>query len=170
MEPSSFCGDLCSATRLWPHSSLGTPERSLFALSACQYRRCCGWRLTVGPQSVAGSKPCTFLQAQLFEQVRELILSGVLKGGVALPPTWCSSKRPADVAEEQVAEPVLCFAAAAVIARANGNPIKLVYVYSCAEWTALVAPAASSMRSRGDLKGKRIAAARDGIFRIISSH
>ncbi len=38
---------------------------------------------------------------------------------------------------------------AALLARANGNPIKIVYVYSKPEWTALVTrPTAASRRSR----------------------
>lgn len=49
---------------------------------------------------------------------------------------------------------------AALIARANGNPVKLVYVYSRPEWTALVVPAGSPAKGPADLKGKRIAAAR----------
>ena len=47
---------------------------------------------------------------------------------------------------------------AALMARANGIPIKTVYVYSKPEWTALVAPKNSSIRSIEDLKDKSIAA------------
>jgi sulfonate transport system substrate-binding protein len=47
---------------------------------------------------------------------------------------------------------------AAVLARANGNPIKTVFVYSRPEWTALAVPKDSPIRSVADLKGKRIAA------------
>jgi sulfonate transport system substrate-binding protein len=47
---------------------------------------------------------------------------------------------------------------AAVLARANGNPIRTVYVYSQPEWTALVVPKDSPIKSVADLKGKRIAA------------
>jgi sulfonate transport system substrate-binding protein len=50
--------------------------------------------------------------------------------------------------------------AAALIGRANGNPIKAVYVYSKPEWTALVTKSGSSIRSIQDLKGKRVAATR----------
>jgi sulfonate transport system substrate-binding protein len=46
----------------------------------------------------------------------------------------------------------------AVLARANGSPIKSVYVYSRAEWTALVVRKDSSLQSVADLKGKKIAA------------
>ena len=49
---------------------------------------------------------------------------------------------------------------AALLGRANGNPIKAVYVYSKPEWTALVTSAASPIRTVADLKGKRIAVTR----------
>lgn len=47
---------------------------------------------------------------------------------------------------------------AAVLSRANGNPIRAVYVYSRPEWTALAVPRDSPIRSVAELKGKRIAA------------
>ncbi len=47
---------------------------------------------------------------------------------------------------------------AAVLSRANGNPIKTVFVYSRPEWTALAVPHDSPIRSLADLKGKKIAA------------
>lgn len=47
---------------------------------------------------------------------------------------------------------------AAVLSKANGNPIRAVYVYSQPEWTALVVPKDSPIKSVADLKGKRIAA------------
>ncbi|CRM89649.1 Putative aliphatic sulfonates-binding protein precursor [Pseudomonas sp. 22 E 5] len=46
----------------------------------------------------------------------------------------------------------------AVLSRANGSPIKSVYVYSRAEWTALVVRKDSPLNSVTDLKGKKIAA------------
>ncbi|HTH60837.1 MAG TPA: aliphatic sulfonate ABC transporter substrate-binding protein [Paraburkholderia sp.] len=49
---------------------------------------------------------------------------------------------------------------AAVLGRANGNPIRAVYVYSRPEWTALVVRKDSPIRSIADLKGKKIAATR----------
>lgn len=48
--------------------------------------------------------------------------------------------------------------AAALLAKANGNPIKAVYSYSKPEWTALVTRKDSSIRQVTDLKGKRVAA------------
>jgi sulfonate transport system substrate-binding protein len=48
--------------------------------------------------------------------------------------------------------------AAALLARANGSPIKAVYLYSKPEWTALVIPAGSPITAVADLKGKKIAA------------
>ncbi len=48
--------------------------------------------------------------------------------------------------------------AAALLARANGSPIKTVYLYSKPEWTALVVPAGSEIASVADLKGKKVAA------------
>ncbi|MBU9647815.1 aliphatic sulfonate ABC transporter substrate-binding protein [Burkholderia multivorans] len=49
---------------------------------------------------------------------------------------------------------------ASVLARANGNPIHAVYVFSRPEWTALVVRKDSPIRSLADLKGKKIAATR----------
>jgi sulfonate transport system substrate-binding protein len=43
---------------------------------------------------------------------------------------------------------------AAVLSRANGSPIKSVYVYSRAEWTALVVRKDSPYTTVADLKGK----------------
>lgn len=48
--------------------------------------------------------------------------------------------------------------AAALVSAANGNPILSVYRYSKPEWTALVAPANSSIQKIEDLKGKTVAA------------
>lgn len=47
---------------------------------------------------------------------------------------------------------------AAVLSRANGSPIKTVYVQSQPEWTALVVNKDSNIKSLKDLKGKKIAA------------
>jgi sulfonate transport system substrate-binding protein len=47
---------------------------------------------------------------------------------------------------------------AALLSRANGNPIKSVYVFSRPEWTALVVPKGSAIKSIADLKGKKVAA------------
>lgn len=47
---------------------------------------------------------------------------------------------------------------AAVLSKANGSPIKTVYVQSQPEWTALVVPKNSPIKSLKDLKGKKIAA------------
>jgi sulfonate transport system substrate-binding protein len=49
---------------------------------------------------------------------------------------------------------------AALLGRANGNPIKAVYVFSKPEWTALVTTANSPIKTVADLKGKRIAVTR----------
>jgi sulfonate transport system substrate-binding protein len=49
---------------------------------------------------------------------------------------------------------------AALLARANGNPIKAVYIYSRPEWTALVAPKGSAITKVTDLKGKKVAVTR----------
>ncbi|MBB3214639.1 sulfonate transport system substrate-binding protein [Herbaspirillum sp. Sphag1AN] len=47
---------------------------------------------------------------------------------------------------------------AALLARANGNPIKAVYVYSRPEWTALAVNKDSPIATVKELKGKKIAA------------
>jgi sulfonate transport system substrate-binding protein len=47
--------------------------------------------------------------------------------------------------------------AAALIGRANGNPLKAIYIYSKPEWTALVTGTNSPIKKVADLKGKRVA-------------
>jgi sulfonate transport system substrate-binding protein len=47
---------------------------------------------------------------------------------------------------------------AAVLGRANGNPIRTVYIFSRPEWTALVVRRDSPLKTVADLKGKKIAA------------
>jgi sulfonate transport system substrate-binding protein len=50
--------------------------------------------------------------------------------------------------------------AASLIGKANGNPIKAIYVYSRPEWTALVTQAHSPIKTVTDLKGQRVAVTR----------
>lgn len=47
---------------------------------------------------------------------------------------------------------------AALLAKANGNPITTPYIFSRPEWTALVVPKDSPIKTLKDLKGKKIAA------------
>ncbi|MEW6022042.1 MAG: aliphatic sulfonate ABC transporter substrate-binding protein [Pseudomonadota bacterium] len=47
---------------------------------------------------------------------------------------------------------------AALLAKANGTPIKTPYIYSRPEWKALVVPKNSPIRTLADLKGKKVAA------------
>ena len=47
---------------------------------------------------------------------------------------------------------------AALLARANGTPIRAPYIFSRPEWTALVVPKNSPIRTLADLKGKKVAA------------
>ena len=47
---------------------------------------------------------------------------------------------------------------AALLARANGTPIKTIDVYSQPEWSAIVVPADSDITSVADLAGKKVAA------------
>ncbi|QKE64992.1 aliphatic sulfonate ABC transporter substrate-binding protein [Aquipseudomonas campi] len=47
---------------------------------------------------------------------------------------------------------------AAVLSRANGSPVKTVYIASRPEWTALAVPKDSPINTLADLKGKKIAA------------
>src|SRR5471032_1233883 len=49
---------------------------------------------------------------------------------------------------------------AALVAKINGNPIKLIYVFSRPEWTALVTTKDSKIATVADLKGKRVAVTR----------
>jgi sulfonate transport system substrate-binding protein len=50
--------------------------------------------------------------------------------------------------------------AAALLGKANGNPIKSILVYSKPEWTALVTTAQSGIHDVKDLRGKKVAATR----------
>jgi len=61
--------------------------------------------------------------------------------------------------------------AAALLARTNGVPLKVVYVYSKPEWAALVVGANSPITQVADLKGKKIAATRgtDPFFFLLRS-
>lgn len=47
---------------------------------------------------------------------------------------------------------------AALLSRANGNPIKTVYIYEQPEWTAMVVGKDSPIREPKELKGKKVAA------------
>ncbi|WP_249027613.1 aliphatic sulfonate ABC transporter substrate-binding protein [Xanthomonas cucurbitae] len=47
---------------------------------------------------------------------------------------------------------------AALLGRANGNPVKSIYVYSRPEWVALVVGKQSPIQRVAELKGKRVAA------------
>lgn len=47
---------------------------------------------------------------------------------------------------------------AAVLSKANGNPIQAVYIYARPEWASLVVRGDSPIKSLKDLKGKKIAA------------
>ncbi len=47
---------------------------------------------------------------------------------------------------------------AALLAKANGNPIRTPYIFSRPEWTALVVRKDSPIRSLADLKGRKVAA------------
>lgn len=60
---------------------------------------------------------------------------------------------------------------AAFLARANGSPIRTVFLYSRPEWTALVVSKDSPLKNVSDLKGKRVAATRgtDPWFFLIRS-
>ncbi len=60
---------------------------------------------------------------------------------------------------------------AALVARANGSPIKIVDVYSKPEWTALVVPKDSPVTSVAELKGKKIAVTKgtDPYFFLLQS-
>ena len=49
---------------------------------------------------------------------------------------------------------------AALLARANGVPLKVVYVYSRPEWAQLLVKGDSPIKTVADLKGKKIAATR----------
>jgi sulfonate transport system substrate-binding protein len=60
---------------------------------------------------------------------------------------------------------------AALLARANGSPIKTVFLYSQPEWTALVIGKNSPLQKLSELRGKRIAATKgtDPYFFLLRS-
>ena len=60
---------------------------------------------------------------------------------------------------------------AALLARANGSPIKSILLYSQPEWSALVAPAGSDINEVEDLRGKSVAATKgtDPYFFLLQS-
>ena len=60
---------------------------------------------------------------------------------------------------------------AALVARANGTPIKIIDVYSKPEWTALVVGKNSTINSVADLKGKKISVTKgtDPYFFLLQS-
>ncbi len=60
---------------------------------------------------------------------------------------------------------------AALVARANGTPIKIIDVYSKPEWTALVVAKNSPVNSVADLRGKKIAVTKgtDPYFFLLQS-
>ncbi|OBI87628.1 aliphatic sulfonate ABC transporter substrate-binding protein [Mycobacterium sp. 1245805.9] len=60
---------------------------------------------------------------------------------------------------------------AALVARANGTPIKIIDVYSKPEWTALVVAKNSPINSVADLKGKKVAVTKgtDPYFFLLQS-
>lgn len=47
---------------------------------------------------------------------------------------------------------------AALLAKTNGNPIRSPYIFSRPEWTALVVPKDSPIKTLADLRGKKVAA------------
>ncbi|MDB5919786.1 MAG: aliphatic sulfonates family transporter, periplasmic ligand-binding protein [Massilia sp.] len=47
---------------------------------------------------------------------------------------------------------------AALLSKANGDPIRAPYIFSRPEWAALVVPKTSNIRTLADLRGKKIAA------------
>jgi sulfonate transport system substrate-binding protein len=60
---------------------------------------------------------------------------------------------------------------AALLARANGSPIKTVFLYSQPEWTALVVGKSSTLTKLSELRGKKIAATKgtDPYFFLLRS-
>ncbi|QTX05927.1 aliphatic sulfonate ABC transporter substrate-binding protein [Agromyces archimandritae] len=60
---------------------------------------------------------------------------------------------------------------AALLARSNGSPIKVIDIYSQPEWAALVAPDGSPITSVEQLKGKQVAATKgtDPYFFLLQS-
>lgn len=52
------------------------------------------------------------------------------------------------------------YAAAALVGRINGNPVKAIYVYTRPNGVALIKPKGSAIQAVSDLKGKRVAVTR----------
>ena len=94
------------------------------------------------------------------------------KEGVAV--RWVESKgsnKANELLASGSADIVSTAGAAALLARANGVPTKIVYVYSKPEWVALVVGEHSSITKVADLKGKKVAATRgtDAFFFLLRS-
>jgi sulfonate transport system substrate-binding protein len=60
---------------------------------------------------------------------------------------------------------------AALLARSNGSPIKVIDIFSQPEWAAIVVPKGTSIAAVADLKGKKIAATKgtDPYFFLLQS-
>jgi len=70
------------------------------------------------------------------------------------------SNKAADMLASDAADFGSTAGSAALLARANGVPLKIIYVYSRPEWAQLLVKSDSPIKTVADLKGKKIAATR----------
>ncbi len=114
----------------------------------------------------------TYNPSSLVVKQQGLLEAELKKAGIAV--RWVFSQG-SNKANELLASSSVDFAstagAAALLARTNGVPLKVVYVYSKPEWTALVVGERSPIREVADLKGKKVAATRgtDAFFFLLRS-
>jgi len=114
----------------------------------------------------------TYNLSSLVLKKQGLLDAELAKDGIAV--RWVFSAG-SNKANELLASGSVDFAstagAAALLARTNGVPLKVIYVYSKPEWAALVVGPGSSITQVADLKGKKIAATRgtDPFFFLLRS-
>jgi len=114
----------------------------------------------------------TYNLSSLVLKQQGLLDAELAKDGIAV--RWVFSAG-SNKANELLASGSVDFAstagAAALLARTNGVPLKVIYVYSKPEWAALVVGPSSPITQLADLKGKKIAATRgtDPFFFLLRS-
>ncbi|PWH07614.1 aliphatic sulfonates ABC transporter substrate-binding protein [Brachybacterium endophyticum] len=87
------------------------------------------------------------------------LIEKALGGGVKV--TWvesAGSNKANEFLRSGSAQVASTAGSAALLARANGSPIKVIDIYSQPEWSALVGPRGTDLKDPADLKGRSVAA------------